>query len=91
MRYGNRSERAKLRAVKALISLAILIVSPVLLISGAPINRCYRRYMYRDGAPHILDKQRGFVSAQYFVLTHPLFNWLCWPSEALTRLIGRPG
>jgi hypothetical protein len=82
MRYENRAERAKLRAVKALISLAILGASPVLLIAGAPIRRRYLRYIYRDEAPHILDKQRGQVSAHYFVVAHPLLAWLCWPTES---------
>ncbi|MEI5035553.1 hypothetical protein RB201_31595 [Streptomyces sp. S1A(2023)] len=77
--------------MEALISLVILVASPVLLIAGAPIRRRYLRYIYRDGAPLILDKQRGHVSAHYFVVTHPLLEWLCRPTEALGRLVGRRG
>ncbi|MFJ8871301.1 hypothetical protein ACIRD6_36820 [Streptomyces sp. NPDC102473] len=89
MRYDTRAERAKLRAVKVVISLAILLTSPVLLVAGAPIHRRYLRYVYRDAAPQILDKERGHVSAHYFVVTHPLLGWLCWPTETLARLVGR--
>jgi hypothetical protein len=88
MRY---EERAKLTAVKALIPLAILVASPVLLIAGAPIRRRYLRYVYRDEAPQLLDKERGWVSAHYFVVTDPLMRWLCWPTESLARLIERRG
>ncbi|MEU6956811.1 hypothetical protein [Streptomyces sp. NPDC045714] len=55
------------------------------------MRRRYFRYIHRDGAPLILDKQRGHVSAHYFVVTHPLLDWLCQPSEALARLVGRRG
>ena len=55
-------DRAKLTAVKALIPLAVLVLSPVLLTAGAPIRRRYLRYVYRDEAPQILDKKRGRVS-----------------------------
>ncbi|MER8226407.1 hypothetical protein ABTZ58_39170 [Streptomyces sp. NPDC094143] len=88
MRY---EERAKITAVKTLIPLAILVASPVLLIAGAPIRRRYLRYVYRDEAPQILDKKRGWVSAHYFVVTDPLLQWLCWPTESLARLIERRG
>ncbi|NEB41786.1 hypothetical protein [Streptomyces sp. SID14515] len=88
MRYETRSERAGIRAVQVLIWPAVLVASPVLLIVGAPIRRRYLRYVYRDGAPLLLDKQRGHVSAHYFVATHPLFAWLCLPTEALARRMG---
>ncbi|GLF95183.1 hypothetical protein [Streptomyces yaizuensis] len=77
--------------MRVLISLGVLVASPVLLTAGAPIRRRYLRYVYRDEAPHILDKQRSQVSAHYFVVTHPLLAWLCWPTEALARLIRRRG
>lgn len=76
MRYEKRSERARIRAVQALIWSAVLVASPVLLIAGAPIRRRYFRHIYRDGAPPLLDKERGHVSAHYFVANHPLFAWL---------------
>ncbi|MFF4489930.1 hypothetical protein ACFY0F_26095 [Streptomyces sp. NPDC001544] len=88
MRY---EERAKLTAVRALIPLALLVASPVLLIAGAPIHRRYLRYVHRDGAPRILDKERGRVSAHFFVVTNPLLQWLCRPTESLTRLLERRG
>ncbi|MFF3639462.1 hypothetical protein [Streptomyces sp. NPDC002250] len=88
MRY---EERARLAAVKALVPLAILVASPVLLIAGAPIRRRYLRYVYRDEAPQLLDKERGWVSVHYFVVTHPLLQWFCWPTDALARLIERRG
>lgn len=90
MRYEKRTERARIRAGQTLISLAVLAASPVLLMAGEPIRRCYLRYLFRDGAPPIVDKQRSHVSAHYFVATHPLLDWLCRPTEALARLIGRP-
>ncbi|WP_406494802.1 hypothetical protein OG936_13410 [Streptomyces sp. NBC_00846] len=88
MRY---EERAKLTAVRALIPLVILVASPALLMAGAPIRRRCLRYVYRDEAPQIIDKQRGRVSAHYFVVNHPFLEWLCWPTETLTRLIERRG
>ncbi|MEU5403647.1 hypothetical protein ABZ348_30650 [Streptomyces sp. NPDC005963] len=91
MRYETRAERARLKGVKALISLGILVASPALLVVGAPIRRRYLRYIYRDEAPRILDKPRGQVSAHYFVVAHPLLEWLCWPTEAFARLIERRG
>ncbi|MBT2895869.1 hypothetical protein HET64_04105 [Streptomyces sp. McG3] len=91
MRYEKRAERARITAVKALIPPAVLVASPVLLIAGAPIRRRYLRYVCRDGAPAILDKERGHVSVHYFVVTHPLLEWLCRPTEALVRLVGRRG
>lgn len=56
MRY---EERGKRTAVKALVRLAMLVASSVLLIAGAPIRRRYLRYVHRDEAPQILDKERG--------------------------------
>ncbi|WP_329028212.1 hypothetical protein [Streptomyces sp. NBC_00690] len=91
MRYETRAERARLKGVKALISLAILVASPALLVAGAPIRRRYLRYIYRDEAPQIHDKERGQVSAHYFVVAHPLLEWLCWPTEAFAHLIERRG
>ncbi|MFF4010611.1 hypothetical protein [Streptomyces sp. NPDC001717] len=88
MRY---EERAKLAGVRALVPLGILVASPVLLVAGAPIRRYYFRHVYRDGGPHILDKERGWVSAHYFVVTNPLLWWLCWPTETLGRLLSRRG
>ncbi|MFF9819532.1 hypothetical protein [Streptomyces sp. NPDC014006] len=88
MRY---EERAKLTVVKILVRLAFLVASPVLLIAGAPIRRRYLRYVCRDEATQIVDKERGWVSAHYFVVTDPLLQWLCWPTESLARLIERRG
>ncbi|MFF0507715.1 hypothetical protein ACFYUH_29550 [Streptomyces fimicarius] len=76
MRYEKRSERIRIRAVRALLWPALLVASPVLLVAGAPIRRRYLRYIYRDGAPPVLDKERGHVSVHYLVATHPLFEWL---------------
>ncbi|MEV4049120.1 hypothetical protein [Streptomyces sp. NPDC049744] len=72
--------------MKVLVQLAVLVASPVLLIAGAPIRRRYLRYVYRDEGPQILDKERGWVSADYFVVTDPLPQWLCWPTESLAPL-----
>lgn len=43
--------------VRALVPVAILISSPVLLLAGTPILHKYLRYVYRDEAPQILDKE----------------------------------
>ncbi|MBB4986627.1 hypothetical protein GGE06_007595 [Streptomyces sp. SFB5A] len=88
MRY---EEKAKLAAVKALVPVALLACSPVLLIAGAPIRRRYLRYVYRDGAPQILDKERGRVSVHCFVATNLLLRWLCRPTETLSCLVSRRG
>lgn len=58
------------------------------LATGIAYNR-YLRYIYRDGTPLILEKERGRVSVHWFVVTSPLFAWLCWPTEVLARLISR--
>ncbi|MGY3684937.1 hypothetical protein [Streptomyces sp. TE33382] len=88
MRY---EEKAKLTAARALVPMAILIASPVLLIAGTPIRRRYLRYVCRDEAPLILEKELGRISIHWFVVTSPLLDWLCWPTELLARLISRRG
>ncbi|GHH56454.1 hypothetical protein FHS35_004142 [Streptomyces umbrinus] len=45
--------------MRVLVPVAILISSPVLLMAGAPIRRRYLRYVYRDEAPQILEKERA--------------------------------
>ncbi|MHB9856844.1 hypothetical protein [Streptomyces sp. YIM S03343] len=84
-------EKAKIAVVRALVPVAILIASPVLLIAGAPIRHRYLRYIYRDEAPLILEKKRGRVSVHWFVVTSPLLDWLCRPTESLARLVSRRG
>lgn len=59
MRY---EEKAKLITARALVPVAILVTSPVLLTAGAPVRRRYLRYVYRDEAPLILDKKQGRIS-----------------------------
>lgn len=88
MRY---EERAKLTAAKVLVPVAVIVASPVLLIAGGPVRRRYLRYVYRDEAPAILDKEQGRISFHWFVVMSPLLAWLCWPTEALARLISRRG
>ncbi|WP_260867693.1 hypothetical protein [Streptomyces sp. SAJ15] len=82
MRY---EEKAKLTVVRALVPVAILISSPVLLIAEAPIRRRYLRYVYRDEAPQILDKKRGRVSVHYSVITSRLLEWSCGLSVSSRR------
>ncbi|WP_030733453.1 hypothetical protein [Streptomyces sp. NRRL S-237] len=84
-------EKAKFAAAKVLVPLAILVASPVLLMAGAPVRRSYLRYVYRDEAPAILDKEQGRISVHWFVVMSPLLAWLCWPTETLARLISRRG
>lgn len=86
MRY---EERAKLTAARVLVPVTLLAASPVLLLAGAPVRRQYLRYVYRDGAPLILEKEQGRVSVHWFVVTNPLLGWFCWPTESLARLISR--
>ncbi|MFB6557873.1 MULTISPECIES: hypothetical protein [unclassified Streptomyces] len=77
--------------MRALVPVVALVSSPVLLLAGAPIRRRYLRHVYRDEAPQTLDKERGWVSVHYFVITSRLFERLCWPTESLARLIARRG
>nr|WP_168515105.1 hypothetical protein [Streptomyces sp. S1D4-11]QIZ00479.1 hypothetical protein HEP87_50135 [Streptomyces sp. S1D4-11] len=86
MRY---EEKAKLATARALVPVAILATSPVLLVAGAPVRRRYLRYVYRNEAPLILDKKQGRISVHWFVVTSPLLEWLCWPTESLARLTSR--
>ncbi|MFF1411234.1 hypothetical protein ACFVX6_15815 [Streptomyces sp. NPDC058289] len=88
MRY---EEKAKLTAARVLVPVAALVASPVLLIAGGPVRRRYLRYVYREEAPAILDKEQGRISVHWFVVMSPLLVWLCWPTEALARLISRRG
>ncbi|MFH8669763.1 hypothetical protein OH828_35750 [Streptomyces anulatus] len=88
MRY---EEKAKITVVRVLVPVAVFISAPVLLIAGAPIRHRYLRYIYRDGTPLILEKERGRVSVHWFVATSPLFAWLCRPTDLLARLISRRG
>ncbi|MFE2729304.1 hypothetical protein [Kitasatospora sp. NPDC059327] len=82
-------EPARLIASRALIYVGILAASPVLLIAGAPIRRRYLRYVYRDDAPLIVDKENGWVSFHYYVVLNRLLYWLCWPTESLIGLARR--
>ncbi|GAA1323616.1 hypothetical protein GCM10009647_058630 [Streptomyces sanglieri] len=84
-------EKAKLTAARALVPIAILVASPVLLIAGTPLRRRYLRYVYRDEAPLILEKEQGRISVHWFVVTSPLLDLLCWPTESLAQLISRRG
>ncbi|MER6441593.1 hypothetical protein ABT275_35310 [Streptomyces sp. NPDC001185] len=78
--------------MKFLAPPAVLVTSPVLLIAGAPIRRRYLRYVYPQAATQILDKERGRVSAHYFVVTNPLHSWSGLPArESLARRIDRRG
>ncbi|MEU9031116.1 hypothetical protein AB0D46_27100 [Streptomyces sp. NPDC048383] len=86
MRY---EEKAKLTLVRALVPVAVVAASPVLLTAGAPIRRRYLRHVYRDEAPPLLDKERGRISVHWFVVNSLLFAFLCRPTEALSRLIAR--
>ncbi|MEF2528969.1 MULTISPECIES: hypothetical protein [Streptomyces] len=88
MRY---EETTKLTAARVLVTVALLVASPVLLTAGGPIRRRYLRYVYRDGAPALLDKEQGRISVHWFVVTSPLLAWVCRPTEALARLIPRRG
>ncbi|MGR3935246.1 hypothetical protein [Streptomyces sp. BRA346] len=81
----------KLTVVRALVPVTMLISSPVLLIAGTSIRRRYLRYVYADGPRRILDKERGWVSVHYFVITSRLLEWFCWPTETLARLASRRG
>ncbi|GLV85863.1 hypothetical protein Slala03_55520 [Streptomyces lavendulae subsp. lavendulae] len=53
MRY---EEKAKLTAAGVLVPVSILVASPVLRITGAPVRL---RYVYRDDAPALLDDEQG--------------------------------
>ncbi|MEU9201469.1 hypothetical protein [Streptomyces sp. NPDC048332] len=88
MRY---EEKPKLTAAGALVPVAVLAASPVLLMAGAPVRRRYLRYVFRDEAPLILDKEQGRVSVHWFVVNSRLLACLCWPTEALSRLVSRRG
>ncbi|MEV7114213.1 hypothetical protein [Streptomyces anulatus] len=88
MRY---EEKAKLTAARALVPVAILVASPVLLIAGTPIRRRYLRYVYRDEGSLILEKEQRRISIHWFVVTSPLLDWLCWPTESLAQLISHRG
>ncbi|MGW6062624.1 hypothetical protein [Streptomyces sp. NPDC055189] len=88
MRY---EEKAKLTAAKVLVPVGILLASPVLLAAGAPLRQRYLRYVYRDGAPLILDKKQGRISVHWFVISNFLFRTCCWPTETLVRLASRRG
>ncbi|MFF9571398.1 hypothetical protein [Streptomyces sp. NPDC014685] len=82
-------ERAKTAVVRALVPAGILVLSPMLLIAGAPIRRRHLRHVHRDGAPPLIDKERGQVGVHWFVVTSPLLGLLCRPTEWLARLVPR--
>ncbi|MEV6788012.1 hypothetical protein [Streptomyces sp. NPDC051098] len=73
MRY---EEKAKLTAASVLVPVAVLVASPVLLIAGGPVRRRYLRYVYREEAPAILDKEQGRINVHWFVVMSPLLAWL---------------
>jgi hypothetical protein len=88
MRY---EEKAKLTAARALVPVALLVASPVLLVAGTPIRHWYLRHICRDGASPIMEKEQGRLTVHWFVVTSPLLEWLCRPTEALGRLLARRG
>ncbi|MFC9032346.1 hypothetical protein ACOZFM_01865 [Streptomyces arboris] len=88
MRY---EEKAKLTAARVLVPVALLAASPLLLVAGAPIRRRYLRHIYRDEAPLIVEKEKGRVSVHWFVVTSPLLDGLCRPTESLGRLVSGRG
>ncbi|KOG36121.1 MULTISPECIES: hypothetical protein [Streptomyces] len=83
-------EPMKPTLTRVLIPVAIIIAAPILLVAGAPIRRRYLRHVYGEAAPAVVDKANGRVSIHYFVLSSRLLDWLCAPTEALSRL-GRGG
>ncbi len=90
MRYASRAERVRIAGLNALLWAGALVASPVLLIAGRPIRRRYLRHLYRDSAPPLIDKRQGWVSAHWFVVTHPLLRLLCLPSDVVARrVLGR--
>ncbi|WP_098008362.1 hypothetical protein [Streptomyces sp. sk226] len=93
MRYATRAERVRIAELRALLWAGALVASPVLLIAGRPIRRRYLRHLrhlYRDGAPPLIGKRQGWVSAHWFVVTHPLLRLLCLPSDVVARrVLGR--
>lgn len=60
---------AKVTAVRAGVALAAVVASPVLLVAGAHLRSRYLRWIYRDGAPALVDKEHGQVSFHYFAVT----------------------
>ncbi|WP_031057431.1 MULTISPECIES: hypothetical protein [unclassified Streptomyces] len=90
MRYATRAERVRIAGLRVLLWAGALVASPVLLMVGRPIRRRYLRHLYRDGAPPLIDKRQGWVSAHWFVVTHPLLRLLCLPSDVVARrVLGR--
>ncbi|MEU4878747.1 hypothetical protein [Streptomyces sp. NPDC021608] len=72
MRY---EEKAKLTAARALVPAAILLTSP---------SRRYLRYVYRDEAPAIQDKEQGRISVHRFVVMSPT-SWMALPAHRGAR------
>ncbi len=77
----------KVTAARVLVPLAGLVLAPVLLVAGLPIRRRYLRHVYRDGAPPLLEKERGLVSVHWFVANNALIHVLCLPSEYVAGLV----
>ncbi|WP_030705266.1 MULTISPECIES: hypothetical protein [unclassified Streptomyces] len=90
MRYATRAERGRIAGLRVLLWAGALVASPVLLVVGRPIRRRYLRHLCRDGAPPLIDKRQGWVSAHWFVVTHPLLRLLCLPPDVVARrVLGR--
>lgn len=82
-------ETAKITATRFGVAVAAVVASPVLLVAGAPLRSRYLRRIHREGAPALVDKEHGYVSVHYLVVTSAIVDRLCRPSQVLAARVGR--
>lgn len=64
-------------------------LAPILLVAGGPLLRCYLRYVYSDGGPGLVDKERGWVNPGWYAVHNVVVRCLIWPSEQVMARLDR--
>ncbi|MFJ6406701.1 hypothetical protein ACIQK9_14450 [Streptomyces hydrogenans] len=81
-----RTENAlRVHALSCAVTVGALLLAPVLLVAGAPLRgRLWRHHQGEHGRGFV-DKEAGWVSPAYLVVTNAVFQALCVPSEYVLR------
>lgn len=74
-----------IQAVRLAVTVAAIVVAPVLVVAGGPLRRRLLRHYHREDGPGLVGKEDGWVSPGYFVVTNAVVRGLCRPSDYVLR------
>ncbi|MFJ6784389.1 hypothetical protein [Streptomyces yangpuensis] len=74
-----------IQAVRLAVTVSAIVIAPVLLVAGTPLQRRMLRRYYREDGPGLVSKEDGWVSPWYFVVTNAVVRALCWPTDYVLR------